>query len=183
MEMKCLCGTVATHYTVDGLDSKLCCDIYPHCMMRKGKMNRIYVAGGSDERAIVREFIARLVARGWEVTHDWTTDPGYDAPPSTNAKRRAANLDEAGVRLADVVWIVVPSEKSEGAAVEFGIARGLRKRTVVSGPDCARCLFWLNADHVFESHEAAMMWLGFADVGREVECVSPSGIKYTHEED
>lgn len=121
------------------------------------------MAGGSDERLMVRSLIERLRARGWEVTHDWTHDPGYDAPPSTNSKRRSAALDFAGVEQAHVVWIVASREKSEGAAVEFGYARGLRKKTVVSGPDWARCIFWLNADHVFENHEAAMMWLGFAD--------------------
>ncbi len=125
-------------------------------------MKRIYVAGGSDERLQVRALIERLKKRGWEVTHDWTKDPGYDAPPSTSSKRRSAAMDLQAVACADVVWIVAPREKSEGAAVEFGFARGCRKRTVVSGPDCTRCIFWLNADHVFDSHEAAMMWLGFA---------------------
>ena len=112
---------------------------------------------------MVRTLIERLRVRGWEVTHDWTIDPGYDAPPSTNSKRRSACLDLDAVARAEVVWIVAPREKSEGAAVEFGFARGLRKKTVVSGADCTRCIFWLNADHVFDSHEAAMMWLGFAD--------------------
>lgn len=140
------------------------------------------MAGGSDERLQVRLLIERLRARGWEVTHDWTTDPGYDAPPSTNSLRRAARLDEAAVRAAEIVWIVTPREKSEGAAHEFGMARGLGKATMVSGPDAARCIFWLNADHVFDNHEAAMVWLGFAD-STGVECVSPSGVKYTFEED
>lgn len=125
-------------------------------------MRRIYVAGGSDERLQVRALIERLRQRGWEVTHDWTTDPGYDAPPSTNSKQRSARLDEAAVRAAEVVWVVAPREKSEGAAVEFGLARGLGKTTVVSGPDAGRCIFWLNADRIFDNHEAAMMWLGFA---------------------
>lgn len=126
-------------------------------------MRCIYVAGGSDERHEVRAFIERLRVRGWEVTYDWTRDPGYDVPPSTNSRRRSARLDEAAVRAAEIVWIVAPHEKSEGAAHEFGMARGLGKRTIVSGPDCTRCIFWLNADHVFDNHEAAMMWLGFAD--------------------
>lgn len=126
-------------------------------------MRRIYVAGGSEERLMVRTLIERLRVRGWEVPHDWTNDPGYDAPPSTNSKRRSARLDEAAVRAAEILWVVAPREKSEGAAHEFGMARGLGKKTMVSGPDCARCIFWLNADHVFDNHEAAMMWLGFAD--------------------
>lgn len=32
-ENKCGCGAKVTHFTIDGVDSVLCCDHYPKCMM------------------------------------------------------------------------------------------------------------------------------------------------------
>ncbi len=96
---------------------------------------RVYVAGGAAERlTVVRPWIRRLQAEGVCITHDWTTDPGWDcAAPSRADLDAAAAADLEGVRRAGVLWYLAPLAKSEGAAAELGAALALGKRVVVSG--------------------------------------------------
>lgn len=120
---------------------------------------KVYVAGGSSERGMVRGWIERLRAEGIEITHDWTDDPGYGRGcgrevgrhfgdlwlqvsvicgpgglcSSCTSPRRIAQTDRDAIDAADVVWILMPAQKSEGAAWEFGYAVGKSKHTIVSG--------------------------------------------------
>lgn len=131
-------------------------------------VSNIYVAGGSSERVtVVRPLMARLIERGWTVTHDWTQDPGYDLDrPLTDEERAGvAERDLRAVDKADVVWLVVPAGKSEGASVEFGYACGSGKVVIVSGPDATRCPLWAYALRQFLAHEDALEWLGRAGRG------------------
>ncbi|HET9951436.1 MAG TPA: nucleoside 2-deoxyribosyltransferase [Candidatus Eisenbacteria bacterium] len=113
------------------------------------------MAGGSGEREnVIRPILDALRARGIAITHDWTTDEGYVRPPSQSESRESARKDLDGVRAADLVWIVAPAEKSEGAGVELGAALALRKRVLVSGPHARRNIFALLAE-VHDSHASA----------------------------
>ncbi len=125
----------------------------------------IYVAGGSSERlTVIRPILAALTAAGWTVTYDWTQSPGYDRQMSAHECAEQAELDLAAVAAADVVWVVVPEGKSEGAAVEFGTARALRKHTIVSGarPDQ---IFYMLADIACETHALALEYTTAMPVG------------------
>lgn len=126
----------------------------------------IYVAGGSPERHIVRGYIRKLLEKGWEVTHDWTQDPGYDNPSADNFRKAAVN-DQFGVMIAAVFWLQMPEEKSEGGATELGMAiaaqrmsLGTRRFVIVSGANARRNLFCgLSGVYVFDNHDAAFNWI------------------------
>lgn len=143
---------------------------------------KVYVAGGSSERLEVREWIARLRTAGIEVTYDWTDDPGFGrgcgelvstygevfgcghmrGPGPVLCSRcmsplRIAETDRAAVDAADIVWWIVPRERSEGAAGEAGYALGRGKRLLVSGSR-TNCPFRVFGT-CFLSHEGAFEYL------------------------
>lgn len=104
----------------------------------------IYVAGSSRERELVAAYQTALQAAGWALAHDWVAQmnachiPDVDLP--IEAQRRYAEADLAGVRRAQVFWLLAPSTPSIGAYVELGYALALHDwcnfnapRVVVSG--------------------------------------------------
>jgi hypothetical protein len=137
---------------------------------------RVYIAGGSSERLTVcRPLIERAIEFGVDVTADWTRDPGWDLGRMPHAEefRESAERDLDAIRRADVVWLVVPAQKSEGAAAEIGFALGLGKRLVVSGEIGARNIFALCASpgDTFDRHENALAHV--VELSRRRETVSP----------
>lgn len=119
-------------------------------------MKSLYLAGGSDERlTIVRPMIERITIAGIPVTYDWTRSPGYDRPLSPEEVRAQASLDLEAVRAADIVWVLCPEAKSEGAATELGAALILGKTVLLSGPFALRDsrIFNRLASHVLPTHE------------------------------
>lgn len=129
-------------------------------------MSKIYVAGGSTERAMVANYMTKLREAGHEITHDWTKDPGYDGAPIPDS----AQLDYQGVSTSRFFWIVLPAEKSEGAFCELGMAIAIRDFAaridppvvIVSGFDAKRDagrIFCGLANKVFDNHGAALGWL------------------------
>ncbi len=118
---------------------------------------RVYVAGGSDERIeVARRAIDLLTARGFTVTHDWTRCEGYDREHSEEERSAWARLDVEGVKSADVVWLMAPSVKSEGAATEIGIAIGRGVPFVISGPRARGNIFSMLATMIFDNHVEAL---------------------------
>jgi hypothetical protein len=118
----------------------------------------VYVAGGAAERlTVARPWIRALQGAGVEVTHDWTTDPGWDcAAPTPEALQAAALGDLDGVRRCDVLWYLAPVAKSEGSACELGAALAWGKRVVVSGPwDAVGRIFPGLASECYAHHEEA----------------------------
>jgi len=118
---------------------------------------RVYLAGGSSERLTVcRPLIERLQSAGVSV-HDWTNDPAFSLgrEPTLAELRDAAHRDLHALVDAQIMWLVVPVQKSEGSAGEFlaGILNG--HTTVVSGEVGVRNVFALLADHICETHEEA----------------------------
>lgn len=122
-------------------------------------MRKVFVSGGTSERlTVVRPYVDELIRRGFEITHDWTRCPLYDRESTEDERREQARRDLDGVRAADVVWLMMPEEKSEGAHVELGAAFILWKPVVVSGPR-ARApgnLFSLLASEIRATHEAGL---------------------------
>lgn len=125
---------------------------------------RIYVAGGSSERALVSTYMDSLRGAGWTIAYDWTQNYGGD---------ESARLDYQGVWNSDYLWLILPREKSEGAFFEFGAACSARDAfreantyrrltVVVSGFDATRDasrIFVSLADKVCPSHSHALGWL------------------------
>lgn len=121
---------------------------------------KVYVAGGSSERlTVVQPLIDRLIAAGVEVTFDWTRCGEWDRPGDEVAWFAAASADERGVHVADVVWLVMPGQKSEGSACEWGMALALKKVCIVSGATGSRNIFTTLASRAFHDHEEALEWL------------------------
>lgn len=130
-------------------------------------MKRIYVAGGSHELALVKGYMARLRAAGFEITHDWTAvveaaiAAGLTANPLDKATAlRAANADLKGIEDAEIFWLITPVAGSVGAFFELGYAMGsgLVRLIVVSSP--YRSIFQVAAtdlsdSDIFETHESA----------------------------
>jgi nucleoside 2-deoxyribosyltransferase len=118
----------------------------------------IYVAGSSKERELVAAYQAALRAAGWMLAHDWVAQmnachiPDVDLP--IEAQRRFAEQDLAGVRRAQVFWLIAPSTPSIGAYVELGYALALQggPRVVVSG---LPSLFTSLADVRYDTHAEA----------------------------
>lgn len=120
-------------------------------------MKKVFVSGGTSERlTVVRPYVDGLIRRGFEITHDWTRCPLYDRESTEDERREQARRDLNGVRAADLVWLMMPEAKSEGAHVELGASLILCKPTVVSGPR-ARAhgnLFSLLASEIWDNHRA-----------------------------
>lgn len=117
---------------------------------------KVYVAGGSDERIqFARVAIDRLSSLGFTITHDWTRCEGYDREHTDAERAEWATQDMVGVMTADVVWVMVPTAKSEGAAAELGAAVALGKKLVVSGRRSRGNIFSTLAAQVHLEHEDA----------------------------
>lgn len=115
---------------------------------------RVYVAGGSSERlTVVRPIVDRLIDAGVTITHDWTRCEGYENPDYDNSK--AAANDLRGCRMADLVWVMVPEQRSEGQAVELGYSLALGIPLIISGPHVGRSVFHSLVRTQCETHEQA----------------------------
>lgn len=84
---------------------------------------RIYVAAPWVDRLHARDVAATLTAHGFTITMDWWNyELGEEQAEDKAAFRRMCALkDKAGVRTADAV-VLINSAKSEGKAVEQGLA-------------------------------------------------------------
>jgi nucleoside 2-deoxyribosyltransferase len=95
---------------------------------------RVYVAGPWVDRESAKEFAARLEARGHVITHPWWLYEGenQDNEPK-EFLQQCAKQDVEGVRTADAI-IVLNTFKSEGKAVEQGLAIAFEKPIICMTP-------------------------------------------------
>lgn len=119
----------------------------------------VYFATGSSQRIpFARNWIERLASVGISV-YDWTRDPNWSLPEMITLAqfRDSAGRDIEAVRACDLFWYAIPEQKSEGAAVEFGVALANGKSIVVSGDVGARNIFatLIPPEMIFAAHEAA----------------------------
>ena len=125
----------------------------------RGGALRLYVAGGSSERADCQAAIDRLAAAGVVITLDWTRSPGWERPLSVAEEAEQARHDLDAVDAADLVWLRLPERASEGAHVELGYALAKGKRVIVSGEVRAGRIFPRLAAMLFGSHWDAEGWI------------------------
>lgn len=100
---------------------------------------KVYVATKFEAKAIARRMMEFLRARGYSITHDWTTEDAAN----TDEMESCAIEDARGVFDADVL-VIIPRPGCRGAWVEFGIALACRKPIVVvsrTKPDLDSCIF------------------------------------------
>jgi hypothetical protein len=141
---------------------------------RDKHVKRVYIAGGSTERIDVgQKWIQRAREAGIEVAYDWTACDSYDPDwllgwldkNVHQAWQGVAKRDFDAVLSADIVWILVPQQLSEGAATELGIAlaaralAGHRMILVASGKSVHRNLFNRLTNAQFDAHEAAFEYV------------------------
>jgi hypothetical protein len=129
---------------------------------------RVYVAGAvveRHERAIPA--MQALRAAGITITHDWTesiVDVGSaersEADVPEDIRYRAALDDASGVRAADVVLLLAPSERgSSGAWVELGLAIGFGVPVLAAGPKNGRTIFTSLTQQRFPTDDEAIAHL------------------------
>ena len=150
---------------------------------------RIYLCGGSTEATMVASFATRLKAAGHSITHNWMkhvlahqANGGTDATLTQEAANQAADEDLAGVRSADILWLLFPKVASFGSGVEFGVMlervrwiqsaaeqfpmiRAHVPTLMVSG-NYTRSIFARKANLGFTDHEHAFDWLVPGDVAQ-----------------
>jgi len=94
---------------------------------------KIYVAAPWKEREKASEYAGKIRDLGHTITHEWWR---FENVPEGNRNdefhRICAIVDSYGVRDADVV-VLLNSMKSEGKAVEQGIAIALGKKIIAVG--------------------------------------------------
>lgn len=128
------------------------------------KVMNIYIAGSSQEAAIVADYMQRLRAAGHIITFDWTvsvlaaTEPDSELPYSERV--RHAREDVSGVYACDLFWLLVPKTGSRGAWVELGVALGFRqsmlaRRSIFVSGDYRASIFTSLADEFYETHKEA----------------------------
>jgi hypothetical protein len=130
----------------------------------------VYIAGGSSEIELCRSMIDAVQSLSGpgraRITLDWTRLPEWSAGrPLTMAERAGvAALDLAAVAESRLFWLLLPREKSEGAATELGAALTLRAigrpiEVIVSGPMLDSRLFPARADRIFPDHGEALAYV------------------------
>ncbi len=136
---------------------------------------KIYMAGASDELELIQRYQGHVRGMGHAVTHDWVSNVrkmGEANPRDASLTDKAmwSRGDLSGALQADLFWLLYPSVPSVGCWVEFGyiIHRlehnpGFRtaQRVIVSG-DWRQSIFTSLADKRFDTHEAALDWIGIA---------------------
>lgn len=115
-------------------------------------MSKIYCAAPWVDRAKMPEIAAKFESCGHTITHRWWLyeGSGYTAPKAELAKQ--ALSDYFGVVNCDVL-VLINSSKSEGKAVEQGVAIALEKPIVAVGKlgehslnvfHCLNCYSWVD---------------------------------------
>lgn len=98
---------------------------------------RIYIAAPWIERETMPAIAKQVEARGWNITHKWWEFEGEEEDTSWEFKQLCAAKDIRAVRTADVV-LLINSVKSEGKAVEQGIALAYGIPIVIVGDKTKR---------------------------------------------
>lgn len=134
---------------------------------------RVYIAAASREPERVRAAQAILRELGIELACDWLAPIEenlargvVDADLSLEEQARHAGADCAAIAGADLLWLLAPEQPTTGAWVEYGLARGLGKPTLVTGPSASRYLFCALADFRADTDAAAVPLLATLLIAR-----------------
>lgn len=123
---------------------------------------RVYVAGSSSRRGTIAVLLTTLRAHGAHITFDWTAADGWDRALSDEERATVAKRCRWAVAEADLVWVLLDAEKSEGAHAELGAALTLRDmlqvdiEVLASGRLGGTRIFPAEANRRFEEHQQAL---------------------------
>jgi hypothetical protein len=125
-------------------------------------MIKVYVAAPWKHRLAARSAAAELTAAGFDVISRWHEAGGlWDESDSTSAgsnpdvSQREAEMDFFDVFRSDAM-LVLNIEKSEGKAVEQGLAHALDMPIFVVGTERFNVFQWRANVKLFDSLHAAM---------------------------
>ena len=101
-------------------------------------MVSVYVAASSNDLDRAEQWTTVLRLLGITVTSTWIPEVrahgGGNPPDATKQERRQwAYNDLCGVEEADILWVLMPPGRSDGAFVELGYALKANKTVVTSG--------------------------------------------------
>lgn len=133
---------------------------------------KVYVAASSNETERAEQWIDALRRAGVEVTSTWVEEVkahGGGNPPGASTKERQqwARDDLYGVESADILWVLVPKDKSHGAFTELGYALRANKDVITSGPASPPSIFLdLTEQHKtdLEAYTSILVKVGVIDV-------------------
>ncbi len=121
----------------------------------------VYVASYYQDWPRARRAMKTLREAGVDITYDWTVYADTTAPDgnqgTSEERKQAAQLDMDGVRAADVVLVLTPDQKEQGAGylVEMGMAIALDKIVYCTGLLMNRSVFHELTTR-FDTDEAAI---------------------------
>lgn len=137
-------------------------------------MASIYVAACREDVSLVVEYLSKLRAIGFTITHDWTVEilkeaaegrKDTDIPRSELREYAEADL-YSGVLDADCFWLLAPPKSGTGCWIEFGaalVAQGLNKsrifqmqEVVVSGAHARTIFTALDGVRCIDTHDDAL---------------------------
>lgn len=114
---------------------------------------KAYIATGYRNRDAYSQARRLLTRAGYEITFDWTL---HQPPPTHQREQRdsfmvwAAEREEAAIREADLVLVLLPGGR--GTCAELGMALALRKDVILHAPQGfnerngdPECIFFLSA--------------------------------------
>ncbi len=119
---------------------------------------KIYVASKWEERHEVKDLMCSLIARGHEITCDWTNhnygDAGYPV--------QYAQDDVTGVLEADIfIGLFINEHNYRGALIEMGVALGSNSPVYIVGHAIDSCMF---THHpyvlMFNTVDDLLKWMG-----------------------
>lgn len=126
---------------------------------------KIYIASASamPHLELVEGYMRGVERAGHTITYDWTRAvrrAGSGSPDDSNTRLEGVLNDLAGVRDADLVWLIAPpiESRSTGAWVELGYALACAVPVITSG-DARRCIFADIAIKRFTEHLDALVWI------------------------
>lgn len=105
---------------------------------------KIYVAAKFEEATRVQDVYKTLRARGFQITHDWTTEDSSvfpEGPEKLAYKHACAMNDYFGVKNADAV-LVLNHPLLYGGAAEMGMAIALHVPVYVVGAEIRENIFF-----------------------------------------
>jgi len=100
---------------------------------------KFYVAGKWQDRKLVQQVQKELLARGNELTVDWTN---HVNPKNDSVLQEWALRDIEGAALCDTyIGVFINDHNYTGALVEMGVALGMGNRVWVIGNAVNSCIF------------------------------------------
>lgn len=130
-------------------------------------MTRIYVAAASTDMDRAEPIMAALRDLGFAIALDWITPMRaayaagtFDADLPDIDRQRVCLGAYAGVRRADLLWLLAPNENRGSMAwCELACAQNVGIRNIASGAQRRRNVATALCERTFEHDSEALVWV------------------------